>query len=111
MGHIALISRGTCNIAVKCIIAANAGAIGAVVYDNMPGPPWQASLEADVSALIELVPIATTSRETGAAIKELLAKGTIARGELVVRTVYENITTLVLQRLSALKQQLIRFQA
>jgi subtilisin family serine protease len=38
-GRIALISRGTCGFAEKVTNATNAGAIGAVVYNNVGGPP------------------------------------------------------------------------
>jgi aminopeptidase Y len=37
-GNIALISRGTCTFATKATNAFNAGAAGAVIYNNAPGP-------------------------------------------------------------------------
>ena len=36
-GHIALISRGTCTFAIKATNAFNAGAVGVVIYNNIPG--------------------------------------------------------------------------
>ncbi len=38
-GHIALISRGSCNFSLKVTNAAAAGAKAAVIYDNRPGTP------------------------------------------------------------------------
>ncbi len=37
-GHIALISRGNCTFAVKATHAANAGAVGVIIYNNVAGP-------------------------------------------------------------------------
>ena len=37
-GTIALISRGGCTFAIKATNAFNAGAVGAVIYNNAPGP-------------------------------------------------------------------------
>ncbi|MFL6127227.1 M28 family metallopeptidase [Actinophytocola sp.] len=38
-GKIALVSRGTCTFAVKAANAAQAGAVGVVVYNNVPAAP------------------------------------------------------------------------
>ncbi len=38
-GRIAVVDRGTCNFTVKVKHAQNAGAIGVVVVNNVPGPP------------------------------------------------------------------------
>src|SRR6476469_1446943 len=38
-GKVALVSRGTCTFAVKAANAAEAGAVGVVVYNNVPGAP------------------------------------------------------------------------
>jgi aminopeptidase Y len=38
VGNIALISRGACTFALKATNAYNAGAVGAVIYNNIPGP-------------------------------------------------------------------------
>jgi Zn-dependent M28 family amino/carboxypeptidase len=37
-GNIALISRGACTFAIKATNAYNAGAVGVVIYNNIPGP-------------------------------------------------------------------------
>ena len=37
-GNIALISRGACTFAIKATNAFNAGAVGVVIYNNIPGP-------------------------------------------------------------------------
>lgn len=36
-GNIALISRGTCNFGLKSAFASSAGAVGAIIYNNVPG--------------------------------------------------------------------------
>jgi len=36
-GHIALISRGACTFALKATNAYNAGAVGVIIYNNIPG--------------------------------------------------------------------------
>lgn len=37
-GKIALIKRGACTFAIKQQLAADAGAVGAIIYNNVPGP-------------------------------------------------------------------------
>jgi hypothetical protein len=97
-GNIALISRGWCGLSLKSVLAGKAGAVGAVVYNSVPKSLWEATLDGETVPMGPQIPIAVISKEDGAAIRDLIAKGTGARGQLNVKTVMENITTFV-QRL------------
>lgn len=68
-GNIALISRGTCTFAIKATNAYSAGAVGVVIYNNIPGPingtlgntfslniPVTSVTQADGQMLVDLVP-------------------------------------------------------
>ena len=63
-GRIALIARGTCTFAQKAANAAAAGAVGAVVYNNVPGS-LSGTLDAASPATI---PVGGISQEDGAAL-------------------------------------------
>ncbi len=67
-GAIALISRGSCDFAVKVNNAANAGAVGVLVYNNAGGPPI-------VMGGLELttIPSAMLDKEDGEAIVALMS--------------------------------------
>jgi hypothetical protein len=68
-GKLSLIQRGTCTFAVKVTNATNAGAVGAVVYDNVPGEP-PISMGGLTSTII---PSVMVSNGDGLAIKAFLA--------------------------------------
>jgi Zn-dependent M28 family amino/carboxypeptidase len=72
-GSVALISRGTCPFAAKAQLAKAAGAVGAVIYNNVPG-----NLQGTLGAVDDYAPTVGVTDETGAA---LLAK--IEAGETV----------------------------
>ncbi|MQA37265.1 PA domain-containing protein [Rugamonas aquatica] len=56
-GHIALIDRGTCTFVVKVKNAQNAGAIGVIIADNLPGAPPPGLGGTDASITIPAVRI------------------------------------------------------
>ena len=41
IGKIALINRGICSYISKLLVAQSYGAIGAIIINNVPGPPLQ----------------------------------------------------------------------
>ena len=72
-GKIALIDRGTCSFTVKVKNAQNAGAIGVIVADNIPGeyPIIMGGTDNTITA-----PAFMVSFETGDTIKQFLAAST-----------------------------------
>ncbi len=71
-GNIALVDRGTCPFVIKVKNAQNAGAIGVVVADSMPGCPPLGMSGVDPTITIPVVRITT---DDGALIKTQLAGG------------------------------------
>jgi PA domain-containing protein len=71
-GNIALVDRGTCPFVVKVKNAQDAGAIGVVVADSMPGCPPLGMSGVDPTITIPVVRITT---DDGAAIKSQLLGG------------------------------------
>jgi len=71
-GNIALVDRGTCPFTLKVKNAQNAGAIGVVVADTMPGCPPLGMSGVDPSITIPVVRITT---DDAATIKAQLAGG------------------------------------
>lgn len=61
----ALISRGTCNFSVKTLLASSAGAVGTLIYNNLPGLNEGTLGAADPN----FVPTVTISQEDGLALK------------------------------------------
>jgi Zn-dependent M28 family amino/carboxypeptidase len=64
-GKIALIKRGNCTFALKAKNAADAGAVGAIVYNNVPGPIAGGTLSDPANGT---VPVGGISAEDGAAL-------------------------------------------
>ncbi|PYQ20665.1 MAG: hypothetical protein DMF79_09870, partial [Acidobacteria bacterium] len=73
LGKIALIDRGTCNFNVKVQNAQAAGAIGAIVANNVPGDPGLTAMTG--SGITITIPSVFISQADGAAIKAQLASG------------------------------------
>jgi uncharacterized repeat protein (TIGR01451 family) len=73
LGKIALIDRGTCNFNVKVQNAQAAGAIGAIVANNVPGDPGLTAMTG--SGITISIPSVFISQADGAAIKAQLASG------------------------------------
>lgn len=91
-GAIALISRGTCTFGQKSALAGSAGAVGAIIYNNVPGPVSGGTLGAPPNPAGEYVPSAGVSQENGTAILAALQAGTV-EGVLEVDSIIENRTT------------------
>lgn len=86
--NIALISRGTCPFAQKSTNAAAAGAIGAVIYNNVDG-----SIAGTLGGVGDFVPTVGTDLATGRALLAALQNGTILTADLAVNAILENRTT------------------
>ncbi len=73
-GKIALIRRGTCTFHAKSLNAMNAGAIGVVIYNNVPG-----RFSATVAGTPAItIPVVTISDTEGALIDSRLASGDVS---------------------------------
>ena len=72
-GKIALVQRGTLNFTAKCTNAANAGAVGILIYNNVAG-----TLSAGANSTI---PVGTLSMESG---EQLLGTLTDGKGTITV---------------------------
>jgi len=60
-GHIALISRGACTFALKATNAYNAGAVGVIIYNNIPG-----TLNGTLSSTFTLdIPVTSVTQAVG----------------------------------------------
>lgn len=81
---IALISRGTCPFSQKSTLAKAAGAVGAVIHNNIEG-----SLAGTLGGAGDYVPTGGISLEDGTAIREALPLD----GTLQITSVVENRTT------------------
>jgi len=82
--NVALISRGDCTFADKATLAVEAGAIGAIVYNNVEG-----TLSGTLGGPGDYLPIVGISQEEGEA---LVALGEV-EAELIVDSILENRTT------------------
>ncbi len=71
-GKIALIDRGTCNFEDKVRVVQDAGAVGAIVANNVDGPPFTMAGAGGIPALIPAVMI---SKADGDRLKTALAAG------------------------------------
>jgi Zn-dependent M28 family amino/carboxypeptidase len=88
-GNIALISRGECPFAQKVTGASAAGAVGAIVYNNVAG-----SLSGTLGGFDDAyVPAAGISLEAGQDLVAQLSAGTVVNGELQTESTFENRTT------------------
>ena len=93
-GRIALISRGSCPFGTKSALAGSAGAVGAVIYNNVPGA-LAGTLGAASPPAGTYAPTAGISQEDGQALAAALAGGTTITGVLDVISIMENRTTQV----------------
>lgn len=91
-GSIALIKRGTCEFGLKSALAGSAGAVGAVIYNNVPGPV-QATLGAPPRPEGEYVASVGVSLETGTAWVEAITGGATLTASLDVATEVKNSST------------------
>lgn len=84
---VALISRGECTFAEKVINALDAGAVGAVLYNNVPG-----TLAGTLGGDGDYVPVVGISQEDGEALLAAVEGGDVT-ADLVVDSILENRTT------------------
>jgi uncharacterized repeat protein (TIGR01451 family) len=78
VGKIALIDRGTCNFQHKVAVAQAAGAIGAIVVNNVSGDPIPIGMGATVGEPAITIPALLISLADGNAIKAQLGSGVTA---------------------------------
>jgi len=76
-GKVALIDRGTCFYELKAYHAQNAGAVGVVIVNNVPGPPIDMG---SVNQYSITIPVVMISDVNGEAIKNLLAQPAAVSG-------------------------------
>ncbi|KAK0388909.1 hypothetical protein NLU13_2486 [Sarocladium strictum] len=87
-GKIVLIKRGTCAISDKLKLAKNHGAVGVVLYHNVPGNDLTAAtLSAENVGL--KAPVGLVTLETGNAWKARLAAGETLEVNLLVDAIFE----------------------
>ncbi|KAF2010235.1 Zn-dependent exopeptidase [Aaosphaeria arxii CBS 175.79] len=84
---VALISRGECPFAQKATLAKAAGAVGAVIYNNIPG-----ALAGTLGAVGNYAPTVGVVQETGNALIAALEAGEVLV-DLSVDTIEQNRTT------------------
>ncbi|KAJ4352337.1 Leucyl aminopeptidase yscIV [Didymosphaeria variabile] len=86
-GNIALVSRGTCPFAQKATLAKAAGAIGTVIYNNVPG-----ALAGTLGGTGDYAATVGIAQETGQTLLDALATGEVS-ATLIVDAIAENRTT------------------
>ncbi|KAF2264264.1 Zn-dependent exopeptidase [Lojkania enalia] len=91
-GNIALISRGTCEFGLKSALAGVAGAVGAIIYNNIPGI-IQGTLGAPPRPEGDYVPTLSISQEDGLALVEQITGGATVTGSLDIATTIETFYT------------------
>ncbi|KAF2755599.1 peptidase M28 [Pseudovirgaria hyperparasitica] len=93
-GNIALISRGTCEFGLKSSLAGAAGAIGALIYDNVPGDaPLSGTLGSAPRPTGPYVPTVGTSNNNGTALVQVINSGTEVIAHLDVETTITDVTS------------------
>lgn len=85
---VVLISRGECTFAEKSTNAASAGAVGAIVYNNVEGP-----LAGTLGGVGDYTPTVGIAQVAGEALLALLEAGTDVTVDLQVNAILENRTT------------------
>lgn len=88
-----MISRGICEFGQKSALAGNAGAAGAVIYNNAAGPVGGGTLGQPPRPEGPYVPTASIAQENGTAIVDAILAGTQVIGQLEINAVTENRTT------------------
>jgi len=74
-GKIAIIYRGNCNFSVKALNAQNAGAVAAVIINNIPGSP--VGMAAGTGAPEVTIPVVMISMEDGALLRPYMDDGSL----------------------------------
>ncbi|ORY10576.1 hypothetical protein BCR34DRAFT_485485 [Clohesyomyces aquaticus] len=91
-GKIALISRGSCEFGAKSVNAGLAGAIGAIIYNNIPGG-LNGTLGVPPRPEGPYVPTVALSQEEGTVLVSSITGGATATASMNVLTVIETYTT------------------
>ncbi|KAF1982168.1 Zn-dependent exopeptidase [Aulographum hederae CBS 113979] len=91
-GNIALISRGTCQFGFKSALAGAAGAVGAIIYNNVPGELGSVTLGPPPRPEGPYVPSFGTSQETGLSLLEQISSGNVT-ATIDAFSIINNITT------------------
>jgi hypothetical protein len=74
-GQIAVLYRGTCEFGVKALNAQNAGAIGVVIINNIPGAP--VAMGAGAQGINVTIPVAMLTAADGAALLAQIEAGNV----------------------------------
>jgi hypothetical protein len=74
-GQIAVLYRGTCEFGVKALNAQNAGAIGVVIINNIPGAP--VAMGPGAQGLNVTIPVCMITQADGALLKAQIEAGTV----------------------------------
>jgi carboxypeptidase Q len=91
-GNIALISRGECAFGIKSGLAGGAGAVAAIIYNNIDGPVSGGTLGPPPGAAGDYVPSLGVSQADGLALLEAVGAGAV-EGVIQVESIIENRTT------------------
>lgn len=91
-GNIALILRGTCPFQDKVALAGAAGAVGALVYNNGPGPAPSGSVDPS-DPLGPYVPSVIIGQTDGLALISALANNSTVTASLSITTFTETVVT------------------
>ncbi|KAF2451424.1 aminopeptidase-like protein Y [Karstenula rhodostoma CBS 690.94] len=86
-GNIALISRGTCPFSQKATLAKAAGAVGTVIYNNVPG-----ALAGTLGGVGDYAATVGVTQETGTTLLSAISAGDVS-ATLIVDAIAENRTT------------------
>jgi len=94
-GKIALISRGVCEFGLKVAHAGAAGATGAIIYNNVPGPIGGGTLGSLTRPEGPYVPVASISQEEGQQLLADATAGTVTGALTVFSVTEDRLTTNV----------------
>ena len=75
-GKIAVIDRGTCNFEVKAQQVEAAGAVGAIIVNNVEGSPITMA-ESDDASVVATIPSVMITLEDGSALKTAIGSGAV----------------------------------
>ncbi|CAO2648478.1 Nn.00g077450.m01.CDS01 [Neocucurbitaria sp. VM-36] len=91
-GNIALISRGSCEFGLKSVLAGNAGAAAAIIYNNAPGE-FNGTLGAPPRPEGDYVASISVSQEVGTGYVEAITGGANITATIDVFTEISNVST------------------
>lgn len=94
-GAIALISRGECEFGLKTALAASAGAVAAVIYNDVGGPIGSATLGPGPRPEGPYVPSFGIAKDKGQRILDAIDDGDTVTGSIEAEADIRNVTTYV----------------